>query len=119
MIIEVDKYKENIPGYKPSESELFHIQSAKLADKAFEDALKTRKYKQIIFMAGGTASGKTEFARYYLTKQSQLVYDGTFKNTNGFEIKCKKIKKILENHYTIKIVLIIPENWKEAFSVFF
>ncbi len=66
MIIEVDEYKKKISGYDPKKSELFHSQSAKLADKDFILALKSKKYKRIIFMAGGTASGKTEYAVSYL-----------------------------------------------------
>ncbi len=57
MIIEVDEYKKKIPGYDPKNSELFHRESAKLADKDFLKEIKSGIYKKIFFMAGGTASG--------------------------------------------------------------
>ncbi len=62
MIIEVDEYKKKVVGYDANKSEEFHLESAKLADKDFTNCLKSKKYKRIIFMARGTASGKTEFA---------------------------------------------------------
>jgi chloramphenicol 3-O-phosphotransferase len=66
MIIEVDAFKKLIPDYNPEKSEDFHTQSARLADKAFEVALKSRKFTKVVFLAGGAASGKTEFASLYL-----------------------------------------------------
>lgn len=118
MIIEVDEYKNLVPGYDPNNSELFHRESAKLADHDFEKALKSKKYKRIIFMAGGTASGKTEFANSYLTHKDQLVYDGTFKNTKGFDVKLHKIHKYIKGPCSVKVVLIIPEDWVKAFDAF-
>lgn len=118
MIIEVDEYKNKVSGYKPEESENFHIESAKLADKDFSESLKSRKYRRIVLMSGGTASGKTEFASSYLTKKDQLVYDGTLKDFKGFEIKLQKIKRYDKNHSTVKVILIIPRDWIKAFEAF-
>jgi len=39
MIVSIDKFKEHIIGYKPDKAELFHIQSAKLANKEFDKQL--------------------------------------------------------------------------------
>lgn len=69
-------------------------------------------------MAGGTASGKTEFAYSYLNKKDQLVYDGTLKDFEGFKIKLQRIKKYDKNHSRVKVVLIIPEDWIRAFEAF-
>ena len=118
MIIEVDEYKNKILGYSPEKSEDFHTESAKLADRDFVDSLKSRKYKRIIFMAGGTASGKSEFAHSYLTKKDQLVYDGTLKDFDGFKIKIQKIGRYDKNHSRVKVVLIIPKDWVRAFEAF-
>lgn len=118
MIIEVDEYKNKISGYTPEKSESFHLESAKLADKDFVDCLKSRKYKRVIFMSGGTASGKTEFAHSYLTKKDQLVYDGTLKDFGGFNIKLQKIERYDKNDSRIKVVLIIPKDWVKAFEAF-
>jgi hypothetical protein len=116
MIIEVDEYKKKVENYDANNSELVHSESGKLADAEFKKCLQSRKYKRIIFMAGGTASGKTEFAYSYLNKKDQLVYDGTFKN--GFKQKTDKIKKYDKNKSAIKIVLIVPYNWQSALETF-
>lgn len=114
MIIEVDEYKKQLPGYNPDNSEDFHRDSAKLADKDFEKHLKSGKYKKIIFMAGGTASGKTEFARSYLTHSDQLVYDGTLRNIEGLVVKLQKAPRNIQ----IEVILIIPENIEKSLSAF-
>lgn len=118
MIIEVDEYKKQIPGYNPEKSEDFHSESAKLANKEFDRCLKSGNYKRVIFMAGGTASGKTEFAESYLVKKDQLVYDGTLKHFNGFDIKMKNIKRYTKNETKVKVVLIIPKDIGQAFEIF-
>lgn len=118
MIVEVDEYKEKVVGYDAQKSEDFHIESAKLADKDFIKYLKSGKYKRVILMAGGTASGKTEFATSYLTHKDQLVYDGTLKNFEGFEIKYKNIMKYTKDEAKVKIVLIMPSNFDDAFKIF-
>lgn len=118
MIIEVDEYKKKVPNYDPEQSELFHRESAKLADKDFEKHLKTGRYSEVIFMAGGAASGKTEFCVSYLMSDNVLVYDGTLKNFDGFKIKLSNIKRCAKNKPDSKVILIIPDNWKQAFEIF-
>ena len=118
MIIEVDEYKKKVEGYDVNRSEDFHEESGKLADKDFIDCLKSKKYKRIILMAGGTASGKTEFARLHLQHKDQLVYDGTLKKFNGFKVKTDRIKKYCKNKASVKVVLIIPYSWEKAFEAF-
>lgn len=118
MIIEVDTFKEEIPGYDPDRSEDFHSESGKLADKAFTKNLKDPTYKRIILMAGGTASGKSEYAQSYLTHKDQLVYDGTLKNFSGFEIKNQRITRYAKHNPQIKVVYILPNYWIQAFDVF-
>lgn len=117
MIIEVDEYKKKIFNYDASKSENFHSESAKLADKDFIKCLKTKRYRRVIFMAGGTASGKTEYSTSRFIHKDQLVYDGTLKNFDGFKIKLSHIKKY-NNESKIKVVLIIPNDWIKAFQVF-
>jgi hypothetical protein len=118
MIIEIDAYKKQIPGYDPNHSEGVHTASAHLADKDFTAALKTGTYDQVIFMAGGAASGKTEFCVSYLTGDEVLVYDGTLKNFEGFRIKLSNIKRYAKNNPSITVILIIPDDWKQAFEIF-
>ncbi len=124
MIIEVDDYKNKIESYDPKRSEDFHIESGKMADKDFISQLKTQKYKRIIFMAGGTASGKTEFAYSYFSEQSNLnnkytlVYDGTLKNYDGFKTKMDKIERYAKNKPSVKIILVIPRNINSSLAAF-
>ncbi len=118
MIIEVDEYKKKVAGYDATKSEDFHLESAKLADKDFTSFLKSKKYKRIIFMAGGTASGKTEFASSYLIHNDQLVYDGTLKSFDGFKVKLERVERYDKNKSKIKVVLILPSDWVKAFQVF-
>lgn len=118
MLIEVDEYKKKVLNYDPEQSELFHRESAKLADKDFIEQLKSQKYNEIIFMAGGAASGKTEFCVSYLMSDNVLVYDGTLKNFDGFKIKLSNIKRYAKNKPDSKVILIIPDNWKQAFEIF-
>lgn len=118
MLIEVDSFKKKISGYSPEKSELFHKESGKLADGEFVSQLKTCRYKKIVFMAGGTASGKTEFANSYLNTKDRLVYDGTLKNYDGFKVKLDKIKRYTKNRSTVRIIFILPEQWIKAFEVF-
>lgn len=118
MIIEVDEYKKFIQGYDPNNSESFHKESGQIADRIFIESLKSQKYKRIIFMAGGTASGKTEYAKTYLNKKDQLVYDGTLKSYEGFIVKTQKINRYSKNHPKIKVVLMIPKDIGTAFDAF-
>ena len=47
--------------------------------------IEVDKYKESIFMSGGTASGKSEFAiQNYRESKDILVLDATLKNIEGF-----------------------------------
>lgn len=118
MLIEIDEYKKKVPGYYPEKSEFFHRESAKLADKDFIEHLKSGNYREVIFMAGGAASGKSEFSTSFLIGDDQLIYDGTLKNFDGFKIKLSNVKRYAKNKPSIKVVLIIPDDWKQAFEIF-
>ncbi len=118
MIIEVDEYKKKIKLYKPEKSEDFHKESAQLADKDFVDHLKNKQYTKVILMAGGTASGKSEYARSYLLGQKILVYDGTLKNFSGLKPKLDKIERYSKHIKDIKIVFIVPKSIEHAFAAF-
>ncbi len=73
FIISADDIKKNLPGYDPKHSDVLHRESARLADKEFEKALKTRQEIKVILMSGGTASGKTEYVSSFLANKSALV----------------------------------------------
>jgi hypothetical protein len=118
MIIEVDNFKSKIPGYKPTKAEEFHKESGKLADGEFIKRIKEPEHKRIVFMAGGTASGKSEFAYTYLSHKDQLVYDGTLKSYHGFKVKNDKLKKYAKHKTKVKVILILPLHWEDALDVF-
>lgn len=115
FIISADEIKKTLPGYSPAKSELFHRQSAKLADKTFEEALKSRSEKTVILMSGGTASGKSEYVSAYLAKLRLIVFDGTLPSFEGAKIK---IKKTLKAGKKVEIHLVLPNDLLVAFIAF-
>lgn len=114
-IISIDEFKQQIPGYTPDKASEFHTQSAKMADKEFSMAVKSSKAKKVILLAGGSASGKTEYLRTMLEHEDAIIYDGTLSTIKGADIKIKKAQKtdkIVEIHY------ILPDDLKRAFIAF-
>ena len=114
-IISADEIKKSLPGYTPAQSEKVHRESAKLADKAFEGAMKTRSEATVVIMAGGSASGKTEYVSGYLSKQKVIVFDGTLPSFEGAQIK---IRRALKASKKVEIHLIVPESLSAAFTAF-
>lgn len=110
FIISADDLKKTLPGYSPEKSEQFHRESAHLADKQFEQALKTRPEKTVILMAGGTASGKSEYVSAYLKRRRVIILDGTLPTSEGAQIKLKKAvkaSKAVEVHLVILASLLV------------
>lgn len=107
-----------IAGYDPERSEDFHVESAKLADVAFTHELTQPRYAKIVLMAGGAASGKSEYAYTFLQTSDQLVYDGTLKHYSGFIIKSRNIRRYAKTNPTLIIIYILPANWKDSFEIF-
>lgn len=116
FIISSDDIKESLPGYDPSKAEEFHEESTRLADKAFEDALKTRSEKAVIVMSGGSASGKSEYVSAYLEKTHCIVYDGT---SSSFKRASTKIEKALQFKKEVDVHAVWPADFATAFEAFF
>ncbi len=114
-IVSIDEYKEKINGYTPNKAYEFHTMSAKMADIDFSKIIKNHKYKKVILLSGGSASGKTEYLYTYLTDENAIIYDGTLSTIEGAKIK---IKKCLKNHKTVELHFIIPDDFKRAFAAF-
>lgn len=114
-IISADKIKESMPGYEPAKSELFHSLSAKLADRAFEQALKERPEETVILMSGGAASGKSEYVSVYLEPKLCIVLDGTLPTIEGARIK---IQKILKANKKVEIYAVMPGDFTIAYVAF-
>jgi len=114
-IISADNIKKTLPGYNPEKSELFHRESARLADNSYTKAVKERPEPLVILMAGGTASGKSEYVSAYLHDVDAIVFDGTLPSSTGAEIK---IKKALKASKQIEIHCVLPKSFFVAFTAF-
>lgn len=116
-IISIDELKKALPGYSPQKADDFHSESAKLANKLFDEELKKIKNKKVVLMCGGSASGKTEFIeKFFITENFDgIVFDSTLSKIDGTKIKIKKIKK--SGNEPI-VCFILPDNLKRCFSAF-
>ena len=115
ILISADDIKKDLPGYSPEKSEEFHSESAKLADKKFDEAVKSSKFEKVILLSGGPASGKTEYFSEYLKDKDVIVLDGVLPTKVGAEIKIGKIRKAGKK---IEIHAVWPEDFKQAFVAF-
>jgi hypothetical protein len=112
-IISADELKKTLPGYSPNKSEAYHRESAKLADKQYAKAVKERSEPLVILMAGGTASGKSEYVSAYLENEDAIVLDGTLPSFDG-----ANIKTALKTHKRVAIHCVLPESLPIAFVAF-
>lgn len=115
VLISADDIKKELLGYTPGRSEEFHEKSAHLADKRFDECLKSTKIDRIILMSGGPASGKTEFVSEYLTDKDVVIFDGVLPTVGGAEIKINHIKKAGKK---VSVYAIWPEDFKQAYLAF-
>lgn len=114
-VIAADEIKKDIEGYDPAHSNQFHQASAKMADKMYDKAVKRRSERKVILLAGGAASGKSEYVATYLTSTRAIILDGTLPTTRGAEIK---IEKAIKQQKKIELHLVLPESLIVAFGVF-
>ena len=115
IVISADEIKKKLPDYSPQKAELFHRESAKLADKEFEAALKRSSFKEVILLSGGAASGKTEFLVTQLSRKRCVIFDATLDTIERAKIK---IRNILRKKKKPVIFAVIPDNLKRAFIAF-
>jgi hypothetical protein len=115
FIISADDIKKSLPGYDPNHSDKLHRESARLADKEYEKALKNRPENTVILMSGGTASGKTEYISAYLRPRKVIILDGTLPTFEGAKIK---IRKALKKKKKVEIHTVMPFNLETAFVAF-
>jgi hypothetical protein len=114
-IIAADEIKKTLPGYTPDHAEGFHEASAKLADKAYMQALKERLECAVILMSGGAASGKSEYISVYLEGTDTIVLDGTLPTFVGASIKIRNARKAKKS---IEVHAVIPASLPVAFTAF-
>jgi hypothetical protein len=115
FITSADDIKKSLRGYDPEHSEKMHSESARLADRAYAEALKTRSENAVILLSGGTASGKTEYVSAYLHRRKAIIFDGTLPTYEGAKIKIRKAQKCKK---TVEIHAVLPENLLTAFIAF-
>ncbi len=115
IIISADEIKKKLLNYSPERAELFHRESAKLADKNFEIALKESSFKEVILLCGGTASGKTEFLVTQLYHKQCIILDATLSTEEGAKIKLRRVIKAKKKPV---IYAVIPDDLKRAFIAF-
>ena len=106
---------KTLPGYTPEKSDIFHRESAKLADASYAKTMKERSEPLVILMAGGSASGKSEYVSVYLQDTDAIVFDGTLPTLTGAEIK---IRKALKANKQVAIHCVLPEDLFIAFAAF-
>lgn len=114
-IISADEIKKQLPNYSPTQAEVFHRESARLADKLFSEQLKKSKYKTVILLNGGTASGKSEFLSGRLKTKMCIILDATLATELGAQNKLRQIFKAKKKAI---IYAVIPDDLKRAFDAF-
>lgn len=115
-IIDLDQIKSLMPGYDPQFSDQFHEESAKIANKIFDNKLKQIEAEEVLLMCGGSASGKSEFLAKFLPEDfSGIVFDSTFSTLEGAK---NKIRTIQKSKNTPILCLILPDSLARSFTVF-
>jgi len=115
LIIAADEIKKELPNYTPDKAEEFHLESAKKADKLFDQALKDESYQEVVLLSGGTASGKTEFLVTQLKDTDCIIMDATLATELGAK---NKISKIIKCGKKPIIYSVIPDDLQRAFVAF-
>lgn len=115
IVISADEIKKELKGYTPNKAEEFHNKSARMADQAFEEAIKKYPYKEVILVCGGSASGKSEFLAAKLIIRKSVIFDGTLSSAKRAE---RKLKKIIKENKTPILYAIIPDDLNRAFIAF-
>jgi hypothetical protein len=121
-IISIDEEKEFLTGYSPKKAGDFHIESAKNANKKFDQELKKITNKKVILMCGGSASGKTEFIAKFCpietVEESEIVgvvFDSTLATESGAEVK---IRNITKSGNIPVVCLILPYSLSRCLKAF-
>ncbi len=115
-IISPDDIKEGLDGYRPENSEVFHSESVKIADKEFKNALRSQSSPtSVILMCGGSASGKSEYIETYLNKENSIIYDGTLSTIEGAKVKIRNCKRY---HKNVKVIAVITNSLPKSFYAF-
>lgn len=118
VIISSDSCKKKIPGYDPAKAQNFHEESARMADREYELAIKDSNIKQVVILCGGSASGKSELIDAYLVNEyneNTIVLDSTLSSNSGAINKiCPALKKKLK----IILYFVQPQSIRLSYQAF-
>lgn len=93
-IVSSDEFKHVLPGFDGSKSADYHEVSSALAKIKKEQLLSSGDMKPVIFMSGGSGSGKTSAIKNTEGfDKFSMVYDS---NLNNYESAKKKIDEVLK-----------------------
>src|SRR3989338_9254923 len=115
LVISADEIKKQLPNYSPEKAEIFHEESARLADEQFEKEVDESDFNEVILLCGGSASGKSEFLYSKLINENYIIFDGTLSSIKRAEDKIKKIMKAKKKPV---IYGVIPDDLRRAFDAF-
>jgi len=107
-VITADEGKYVIPGYKAELAPEYHEAASGLSKIIYDEKLLQNKGKgnnTVLFMSGGTGSGKTTAMRDIGTNYSDypLIYDT---NLTGLDSSVNKVNKALENGYKVQVAYV-------------
>lgn len=77
--------------------------------------MKERLEQKVILMAGGTASGKSEYVSEYLINEEVIILDGTLPSLHGASIKIDRAHKVGKE---VEVHQVVPADFTVAFVVF-
>lgn len=101
LIVDSDELKKTLPGYKPELAPEFHKESSKLASELYEMALKDPAFDDVVLMAGGSGSGKSEaVVNKSLNNPGQIIFDGTLADLEKAQ---KKIDAAVEANKPVRV----------------
>ena len=117
ILISSDEIKKTLPDYNPNHAENYQSESTKLADKSFYEHLNHSDSVEVIIMAGGAASGKTEFLATHLEDNNtdKIILDTTLSTIIGARIKISKIIKLGKKPV---LYYVVPDSLYRAYIAF-
>lgn len=104
-VVSADEAKHSIPGFEGHNAGQYHEASSGFAKAKYDQLLETNKGKgnnTVLFMSGGTGSGKTHALKAVGTNLDEfsIVYDT---NLTGLESSTKKIQNALDHGYQVEV----------------
>ncbi|KXK27597.1 MAG: hypothetical protein TR69_WS6001000041 [candidate division WS6 bacterium OLB20] len=77
--------------------------------------MKDNAYTNVILLACGAASGKSEYLEYALSNVNSIIYDSTLSALDAAKIK---VRNSLKKKKNVKLVCVIPDSLYRSFLAF-